>query len=90
MSLVFYRFSETIADPDLWGHVTFGRVVWHTGAVSQPDPFSYVTAGRLWLNHEWLSEVIFYLAFDAMGPLGLILLKTAVSLVVFGLLYRQL
>jgi hypothetical protein len=34
ISLVFYRFSETIADPDLWGHVTFGRVVWNTGAVS--------------------------------------------------------
>ncbi|MGH7365121.1 MAG: hypothetical protein ACREK9_01810 [Candidatus Rokuibacteriota bacterium] len=90
MSLVFYRFSETIADPDLWGHVTFGRVVWHTGAVSQPDPFSYVTAGHLWLNHEWLSEVIFYLAFAAMGPPGLILLKTAISLIVFGLLYWQL
>ena len=90
MSLVFYRFSETVADPDLWGHVTFGRVVWQTGAVSQSDPFSYVTAGRLWLNHEWLSEVIFYLAFAAMGPLGLILLKTATSLIVFGLLYRHL
>ena len=90
MSLVLYRFSETVADPDLWGHVTFGRVVWQTGAVSQPDPFSYVTAGHPWLNHEWLSEVIFYLAFAAMGPLGLILLKTATSLIVFGLLYRHL
>ena len=90
MSLVFYRFSETIADPALWGHVTFGRVVWHSGAVSQPDPFSFVTAGHLWLNHEWLSEVIFYLAFAAMGPLGLILLKTAISLIVFALLYYHL
>ncbi|HUP35907.1 MAG TPA: hypothetical protein VNC82_10755 [Candidatus Limnocylindria bacterium] len=90
MSLVLYRFSETVADPDLWGHVTFGRVVWQTGAVSQPDPFSYVTTGHRWLNHEWLSEVIFYLAFTAMGPLGLILLKTATSLILFGLLYWHL
>jgi hypothetical protein len=90
MSLIFYRFSETIADPDLWGHVTFGRAVWQTGAVSQPDPFSYVTAGRLWLNHEWLSEVIFYLAFAAMGPPGLILLKTATTVLLFGLLYWEL
>ncbi len=90
MSLVFYRFSETIADPDLWGHVTFGRVVWQTGAVSQPDPFSYLTTGHLWLNHEWLSEVIFYLSFAAMGPLGLILLKITTSLLLFGLLYWHL
>jgi hypothetical protein len=90
MSLVLYRFSETVADPDLWGHITFGRVVWQTGAVSQPDPFSYVTAGHRWFNHEWLSEVIFHLAFAGMGPLGLILLKTATSLIVFGLLYWRL
>jgi hypothetical protein len=90
ISLILYRFSETIADPDLWGHVTFGRVVWQTGSVSQPDPFSYVTAGHLWLNHEWLSEVIFYLAFAAMGPPGLILLKTATTVLLFGLLYWEL
>ena len=90
IGLVFYRFSETVADPDLWGHVTFGRVVWQTGTISLPDPFSYVTAGHLWLNHEWLSEVIFYLAFAALGPPGLIVLKTAVSLIVFGLLYWHL
>jgi hypothetical protein len=65
-------------------------VVWQTGTVSQPDPFSYLTAGHLWLNHEWLSEVIFYLAFSALGPSGLIALKTVISLLLFGLLYRQL
>lgn len=90
MALVFYRFSETVADPDLWGHIAFGRAVWTAGQVAQPDPFSYVTAGALWLNHEWLSEVIFYLAFAAAGPPGLILLKTALSLLTFGLLYRHL
>jgi len=90
MSLVLYRFSETVADPDLWGHVTFGRVIWQTGTVSLPDPFSYVTAGHVWINHEWLSEVIFHLAFSSTGPLGLILLKTAISLIVFGLLYWHL
>ena len=90
MSLVFHRFSETVADPDLWGHVTFGRVVWGTGSVSQPDPFSYVTGGHPWLDHEWLSEVIFYLAFAWGGPVGLILLKTATSLTIFGVLYWHL
>jgi hypothetical protein len=90
MSLIIYRFSETIADPDLWGHVTFGRMVWEARTVSLPDPFSYVTTGHLWLNHEWLSEVIFYLAFAALGPPGLIVLKTVTSIVVFGLLYSHL
>ncbi len=90
MALVLYRFSETVADPDLWGHVSFGRLIWESRAVALPDPFSYVTAGQPWMNHEWLAEVLFHLAFTSMGPRGLILLKTAVSLFVFGLLYWHL
>lgn len=90
MTLALYRFSDTVADPDLWGHLVFGRAVWQAGAVSLPDSFSYVTAGHPWINHEWLSEVIFHLVFAGMGPLGVILLKTAVSLIVLGLLYWHL
>ena len=90
MSLAFYRFSLTVADPDLWGHIKFGETVWKAGKVAVPDPFSYLTAGRLWLNHEWLSEVIFYLIFAAAGPAGLIALKAGLGLVVMGVLYRHL
>jgi hypothetical protein len=90
MSLAFYRFSLTVADPDLWGHIKFGETVWKAGKVAVPDPFSYLTVGRLWLNHEWLSEVIFYLVFAAAGPAGLIAMKAGLGLVVMGVLYRHL
>jgi hypothetical protein len=90
MSLAFYRFSITVADPDLWGHVKFGEVIWKAGRVAVPDPFSYLTAGRLWVNHEWLSEVIFYLVFAAAGSTGLILMKLGVGTAVMGGLYRYL
>jgi len=90
MSLAFYRFSLTVADPDLWGHIKFGETAWKAGKVAVPDPFSYLTAGRLWLNHEWLSEVVFYLIFAAAGPAGLIAMKAVLGLVVMGVLYRRL
>ena len=90
MSLAFYRFSLTVADPDLWGHIKFGETVWQAGKVAVPDPFSYLTAGRLWLNHEWLSEVVFYLIFAAAGPAGLIAMKAGLGLVLMGVLYRHL
>ena len=90
MSLCFYRFSLTVADPDLWGHIKFGETVWKAGKVAVPDPFSYLTVGRLWLNHEWLSEVIFYLVFAAAGSAGLIAMKAGLGLVVMGVLYRHL
>ncbi len=90
MSLAFYRFSLTVADPDLWGHLKFGETVWKAAKVAMPDPFSYLTAGRLWLNHEWLSEVAFYLVFAAAGPAGLIAMKVGLGLAVMGVLYRHL
>lgn len=90
MSLAFYRFSITVADPDLWGHVKFGETIWTAGRIALPDPFSYLTAGRLWLNHEWLSEVIFYLVFAVAGSTGLVVMKLTLGLVVVGFLYRRL
>jgi hypothetical protein len=90
MSLTVYLFSRTVADPDLWGHIKFGETAWKAGKVAVPDPFSYLTSGRLWLNHEWLSEVIFYLIFQAIGPAGLIAMKVVLGLLVVGILYRHL
>ena len=90
MSVALYRFSFTVADPDLWGHVKFGETIWNAGRVAIPDPFSYLTAGRLWLDHEWLSELIFYLVFAAAGPAGLIVMKALLGLGLMGVLYRHL
>jgi hypothetical protein len=90
LSLALYRFTATVADPDLWGHIKFGEVVWQAGRVALPDPFSYLTRDRLWINHEWLSEVVFYLVFTAGGAAGLIALKAALGLAVMAAVYRHL
>jgi hypothetical protein len=84
MSLAFYRFTITVADPDLWGHVKFSETMWKAGGTALPDPFSYLITGRLWFNHERLSEVIFYLVFAAAGPTGLILMKVSLGVGVMG------
>ncbi|HSE44615.1 MAG TPA: hypothetical protein VLA89_04725 [Gemmatimonadales bacterium] len=90
MSVALYRFSLTVADPDLWGHIKFGQTIWKAGRVAMPDPFSYLTAGRPWLDHEWLSEVIFYLVFAAAGPAGLTVMKALLGVGLMAILYRHL
>jgi hypothetical protein len=86
-SLLVYRLAETVADPDLWGHVVFGKQILSTWRMVQPDLYSYITPGLLWTNHEWLIDVVFATLFDTFGPRGLIGLKLAVTLVICGLLY---
>jgi hypothetical protein len=66
--------SHTRADPDLWGHVRFGEEIVSTGTVPRADAFSFLS-DRAWINHEWLSESVMYLAFSLAGGTGLVLLK---------------
>ena len=58
--------TPTSPDADLWGHLTFGRDIVHTGKVHSTDPYSF-TSDRPWINHEWLAEAIMWLAYAAAG-----------------------
>jgi hypothetical protein len=90
MSAATYGLSLTIADPDLWGHVRFGLDILATGHIVHPDPYSYLTDGRPWINHEWLAEVIFARVFLTGGSGALIALKVCLALLTLGLVYRHL
>jgi hypothetical protein len=85
-----FWFSDTIADPDLWGHIRFGQDILRNGSVVQSDIYSYRTHGRHWINHEWLSEVIFAGLYNRSGPAGLIVFKVLVSFLILGLCYAHL
>ena len=89
-SFCLYWFSHTVADPDLWGHIRFGQDILRTGSIIQVDPYSYQTDGQIWINHEWLSEVIFAAIYDWAGSRGLIIFKVVVSLLIVGLSYVHL
>src|SRR5204862_122753 len=88
--LGLFAFVDTVADPDLWGHVRFGRDILRSGAVARVDPYSYRTGGRPWMNHEWLAEVCFAAVYGPAGPAGLVALKAAAALLIVGACYRHL
>ncbi len=84
--LVIVADSVQFADTDLWGHVSFGQIMLHTRHLIRYDVFSYSAPGRLWLNHEWLAEVVMALFYNAMGVVGLKLLKFLAAAAVLTLL----
>ncbi len=71
--------SQRWADPDLWGHVRFGQAVLAQGHVVRHDPYSYSAPGHLWVNHEWLCEVLMGFMYNALGSFGLKLMKFGCS-----------
>ena len=64
-----------LSDPDLWGHVLWGRQLLAHGSLPPGNPYSYSAPGHPWLRHEWLSEILMASMFDKFGPFGLKLLK---------------
>ncbi len=89
-SFGLYWFSDSIADPDLWGHVRFGQDIIRTGSIIQGDTYSYHTDGEPWINHEWLSEVILGGLYDQLGSTGLIAFKVFAGLLFLGLSHGHL
>ena len=75
LSSLFYFFSYPEVDPDLWGHLFFGREILRSGSLPVHNLYSYTASGQVWINHEWLAEVIFYSIYHFFGAPGLILLK---------------
>ena len=79
-------FSAADADPDLWGHLRFGAEMWETGTIPRVDTHSYTAAGQPWINHEWLTEVLFHGIYTATGSTGLLVFKLGLGLLVIQLL----
>jgi len=67
----------TVAETDVWGHLRFGLDTMETWKLPARDPYSF-TSDRAWINHEWLAQLSFAIAYRLMGAIGLIVLKTAV------------
>jgi hypothetical protein len=85
-AFAFTQFSYVTADPDLWGHLRFGQDIWEQGRVHDTDPFSYTAHGHTWINHEWLTEVSFYLIYLTLGSAGLLCFKALLGIFIIHLL----
>jgi hypothetical protein len=85
----FYAFSfQRLVDPDLWGHLRFADVIIETRTVPMEDPYSYMPTKVPWINHEWLSGVVFAAAFRLGGDGALLLLKSILGSLIFLMMLR--
>ncbi|HOX37676.1 MAG TPA: hypothetical protein PL033_06780 [Candidatus Brocadiia bacterium] len=77
MLVIALCYAQRWADPDVWGHLLFGRDYIRAGRVLTADPYSYTAFKAPWHGHEPLFEVSFWLAYDLFGSFGLVAAKTA-------------
>ena len=79
VTLAFFS-AVNLADPDLWGYLSFGRLFWHSEKFPYTDVFSYVPTLNLWVYHEWLTGVLFYPLYQVLRTPGLQVLKYGLGL----------
>ncbi len=81
--------SALLNDTDTWWHLAAGDWIVAHRAVPHTDPFSWTFAGKPWIAHEWLSEVILSRAFRLGGWPGVMLLTAACFASGIGLMARE-
>ena len=77
--------SRSKADPDLWGHVTYGKEVIRDGHLHDTTTWSYAVDDFRWVNHENIAELLMATADLAGGQTALLLVKSLLTLIVLGL-----
>lgn len=93
MLSTYLVFPKTIADPDLGWHLRNAEYMLNQHQVVRRDMFSSTTFGKPWIDHEWMSEIPFYLGWKLAGMQGVFLvtigLIETVFLGIFGLAYEH-
>jgi len=75
--------ANTVSGYDLWWQLKTGEIIWTTRTIPHTDLYSHTAAGRPWVVHEWLAEVLFYLLYR-WSPLTLVIWKIFMAISIFG------
>lgn len=85
--LSFLIHTNTALNQDLGRHIKLGEIILKTHSIPSVNLFSYTNPGFPFVNHHWLSEVIFYLFYKNFGMLSISYLKIFIMLSVVSLVF---
>lgn len=90
---VFMLSKGNLGDPDIWWHLLNARYLLDHHQLPRFDMYSSTALGQPWINHEWLAEIPYFLAWRFWGLAGInalaILLVAVIFLGIFYLSYKS-
>jgi hypothetical protein len=87
--LILWLFVDAEQDPDFWWHLRIGRWMVDHGRLPSTDIFTHTVPNHVWTDHEYLTEVLMWLAYNATGVVGLAIAFGLLTWAGFWLMYRQ-
>jgi hypothetical protein len=82
--------SRLLGDPDTYLHIAVGRLILDHHALPASDPFSTTRSGAPWVVYEWLSQILYTLAYQFGGWIAAAALTAGAAALAFGQLSRYL
>jgi len=76
-----------VNEADTWMHIKTGQIMVEDMRMMRVDEYSYTKAGEKWLNHQWLSQVIFYFVYKLSGISGIIVFSAIIIFFAFVFLF---
>lgn len=91
ISLAFIILTLLLIHPageaDTWMHIKTGEIIVEDSRMTRLEEYSYTKAGEKWINHQWLSQVIFYIIYKLSDINGLVIFSAIVIFFAFVLLF---
>ncbi|HEV2383057.1 MAG TPA: hypothetical protein VG206_25095 [Terriglobia bacterium] len=85
MTIVSIFAGGGVSDPDLFLHLRNAEYILTHRAIPLVDSYSFTVNGQPWINHEWLAEIPYYLAWHSLGLIGVKILAVLLVQIIFGL-----
>jgi hypothetical protein len=89
--LIFIGYFHPISSitQDLGRHLITGEIILKTHSVPKINLFSYTYTNFPFINHHWLSEVLYSIIYKITGFDGLLIFNTILILLSFGLIFSS-
>ncbi|MDP3792287.1 MAG: hypothetical protein Q8Q89_01015 [bacterium] len=89
---VLFFHNLTSINADIGRHIGLGEIIWQSGEVPKTNLLSFTAPDHPFINHHWLSEVIFYGVYSTgddwlSGLRSVIIFKIIILLVTYFLLF---
>lgn len=88
VAAVFAMAARAPLDTDTLWHLRAGEWQIEHRALLRTDLFSWSRVGEAWINHSWLSQIVLYGAYVALGDVGLALYTAVLAAAGMALVYR--
>ncbi len=82
-------FTTAEQDPDFWWHIRIGEWMAQNGRLPSTDIFTYTVSNHAWTDHEYMTEILMWLTYNATGLVGISIAFGIVTWAGWWFVYRR-